>query len=179
MKKGAAMWTATVTSIAFILYLWLVVKILLFKFGPIEWKALFASMSLSLSHPELIWERLLIRGNLIPFHEIRNYLANMSEGVRIVNFIGNVLAFLPFGFLLPFLHMQKDRSFWKTAILSFLFSLCLEAAQLIASIGIFDVDDLLLNTTGGMLGYIGYKLCRLVLVYRPQKSNVVQERTVH
>lgn len=173
------MWTGTVISIAFILYLWLVVKILLFKFGPIEWKALFASMSLSLSQPELIWERLLSRGNLIPFHEIRNYLANMSEGGRIVNFIGNVIAFLPFGLLLPFLHVQKDRSFWKTAILSFLFSLCLETAQLLASIGIFDVDDLLLNTTGGMLGYIGYKLCRLVLMYRPQKSNVVQERTVH
>lgn len=181
MKKSTAMLIGTVTYIVFFLYLLLVIKVLLFKFGPIEFKALFSYMSSSLSSPELIRERLLTRGNLIPFHEIRNYLANLIIGgnaISNVNFIGNIIAFLPFGFLLPFLQQQKNRSFVKVTFLSFLFSLCLETTQLLASIGTFDVDDLLLNTAGGMLGYVGYKLCRLFFTHRPQKSIAVQERTV-
>ncbi|MDF2680793.1 MAG: VanZ family protein [Brevibacillus sp.] len=181
MKKSTAMLIGTVTYITFALYLLLVIKILLFKFGPIEFGALFSYMLSSLSHPELIWERLLHRGNLIPFHEIRNYLTNlMVRGSTLsnVNFIGNMAAFLPFGFLLPSLQQPKNRSFVKVTFLSFLFSLCLETTQLLASMGIFDVDDLLLNTAGGMLGYGGYKLCRLFFTHRPQKSIAVQEGTV-
>lgn len=181
MRKSTTLLIGTVTSITFALYLLLVIKVLLFKFGPIEFKTVFSYMSSSFSNPELIRERLLTHGNLIPFHEIRNYLTNLMVGgstISNVNFIGNMIAFLPFGFLLPFLPQQKNRSFVTVTFLAFLFSLCLETVQLLASMGTFDVDDLLLNTAGGMLGYAGFKLCRLIFTHRPQKNTAVQERAV-
>ena len=40
--------------------------------------------------------------------------------------------------------------------LTFLLSLSFETLQLIFKVGSFDVDDLLLNTIGGMLGYLAF-----------------------
>ena len=90
----------------------------------------------------------------------------------VVNILGNILAFAPLGFLLPLLD-QKYRKFYRMAILSLLFSLLVEVVQLLLKVGIFDVDDLLLNTLGGMLGYV---VCRLymrlfVRLKRKQKTN--------
>lgn len=36
----------------------------------------------------------------------------------------------------------------------FLFSLCIETLQLITKVGVFDVDDLMMNTVGGLIGWI-------------------------
>ncbi|WNC14716.1 VanZ family protein [Brevibacillus brevis] len=166
MKKSVAIVARIAVFIAFALYLVLVVKILLFKFGRIDLGGLCADMAAGMAHPELIRERLANRGNLIFFHEIRHYLDDLPTGesmIRHVNFIGNILAFLPFGFLLPLLRRPNRGAFLTVTLLSFLFSLCLETAQLLADIGIFDVDDLLLNTVGGVLGYFFYRLGRLVI----------------
>lgn len=68
-----------------------------------------------------------------------------------LNLLGNVVAFLPFGFFLPILH-HRCRSFFFTTFLSFEFSLMVEVIQLVSKVGSFDVDDLLLNTIGGAAG---------------------------
>jgi glycopeptide antibiotics resistance protein len=72
-----------------------------------------------------------------------------------VNILGNVAAFIPFGFMLPLLS-KKYRSFIYVALLSILFSLAVEMLQMVTKVGIFDVDDILLNSLGGILGYIIY-----------------------
>lgn len=72
-----------------------------------------------------------------------------------VNILGNVLAFMPFGFLLPLLK-KKYRSFLYVTFLSILISLVIEAAQMLLRVGIFDVDDILMNSLGGMMGYLFY-----------------------
>lgn len=162
-------------SCVFVLYLFVVVKILLFKFGWIRFDLLFSTVSGGFDRSDSIGERLMRRGNLIPFHEIRNYVHYLWVGGNThstINFLGNVAAFLPFGFLLPFLHRTRYCTLWKVALLSFLFSLCLEVVQLFGNIGTFDVDDLLLNTTGGILGYGGFKL------YRQHKKAGKLERQV-
>ena len=56
----------------------------------------------------------------------------------------------------------KRRSFFKTLFWSFCLTLCVELMQLITKVGCFDVDDILLNTIGGVLGYIVFVVCNLL-----------------
>ncbi len=97
--------------------------------------------------------------NLELFREIRRfYIYREQLGLKavILNLGGNVLAFAPFGFMLPVV-IRKRKCFFDAAMLSFLLSFCIETIQLTFRVGSFDVDDLLLNTVGGILGYWCYR----------------------
>ena len=100
--------------------------------------------------------------NFIPFDTIRRYLGLSKSGgsfVRFFNIEGNVLAFLPYGFFLPFL-WKRFRRFWRTALSTACFSLIVEVLQLITRVGSCDIDDVLLNTIGGVIGYLLFLLVR-------------------
>ena len=100
------------------------------------------------------------RYNLIPFREIRRFIvyADLLGPVAVIsNLFGNIAIFMPFGFLVPILG-RKKRNFWFTSLLSFALSLAVECIQLVTRTGCFDVDDIFLNTIGGMLGYLVYAL---------------------
>lgn len=101
------------------------------------------------------------RYNLHFFKEIKRFIKYRSElGVEsfIVNFFGNIFAFSPFGFVLPIIS-PKNRKFIHVFLLSFELSLSIEIIQLLFKVGCFDVDDMLLNTIGGILGYILFFIC--------------------
>lgn len=114
------------------------------------------------------------RYNLVPFREIRrciyywDVLGPLNAGM---NLLGNVAAFLPFGFILPMLRIS-NRKWYVIVLLSFLCSFCIETLQLISMRGSFDVDDLMLNTLGGFLGY----LCFLAAVFLRWQTGVERER---
>lgn len=96
--------------------------------------------------------------NLVPLKEIGRFLKYWKVlGMKAVllNIVGNVLAFVPFGAFLP-IFSARCRKFWRTTYYSFELSLFVELLQLIFRVGSFDVDDLLLNTLGGMLGFLVY-----------------------
>lgn len=96
--------------------------------------------------------------NLQPLFEIKRiWRSSHILGMKyvILNFAGNVIAFIPFGYLLPKMVKKKLRLF-HTVLFSFEFSLLVELTQLISRTGSFDVDDLILNTFGGLIGYILY-----------------------
>ena len=76
------------------------------------------------------------------------------------NLAGNILVFIPFGFFMPM--ASKYKSLGGTLVYSFGVSLCVEVFQLVMRVGCFDVDDLLLNTLGGVLGHGLYILCRYI-----------------
>ena len=108
------------------------------------------------------------RYNLKPFLEIRRGLENIDKvGYRyvIVNIAGNIAAFMPFGFLLPMIKERRIHTGHAFAD-TFLLSLCAETIQLLSRTGAFDVDDLILNTAGGVLGY----WCYAVLFGRRRKQ---------
>lgn len=93
--------------------------------------------------------------NVIPFAEIRRYLKYRNMlGTRLVllNLGGNILGFIPFGGLLPVLG-PGFRHFWTVTGRCFGASLIIELTQLLTCVGCFDVDDILMNTLGGSLGY--------------------------
>lgn len=100
--------------------------------------------------------------NLKPFTEIQRYL---QYGPKIgyfsvaLNLFGNVLCFMPLGFVLPILTNRR----WgmiRITIISALSSAFVEILQLVSKLGSCDVDDIILNTCGGILGYILFLICR-------------------
>ena len=101
--------------------------------------------------------------NLVLFREIKrfwNYRRQLVIFATATNLLGNVLIFLPFGFFMAM--ASKYRSFLSTLVYSFALSLTVEISQLFMKVGCFDVDDLLLNTIGGMLGFITFAVCNVI-----------------
>lgn len=70
--------------------------------------------------------------------------------------VGNIVWFVPFGFLLPLI-WKRLKSFY-TIPLGFCLSLVIELGQLISGKGMFEIDDLVLNTLGATMGYLAYKI---------------------
>lgn len=98
--------------------------------------------------------------NLVPFKEIMrfiNYRQVLGTSAVVYNLLGNIVAFIPFGLFLPLLQ-HRQRHLWRIVLLSFDFSLLVELLQLVSKRGSFDVDDLILNTVGGAVGYLGFLL---------------------
>ena len=105
-------------------------------------------------------ERTLWRTNLVPFRTIAEYFGVLRGGsvtLFLVNFAGNILVFVPLG-LLPPLLWRRCRGAWGAALTA-LCSLFVELCQIFTGRSV-DVDDLILNTLGGLLGWL---LARLLL----------------
>lgn len=91
--------------------------------------------------------------NLEPFATIKIQLRHWSESWARFNLIGNTVAFVPFGFLLP-LTYRKGCSLGKVLLLGLLFVLFSEGLQYFTNLGTFDVDDIILNMSAIFLGYL-------------------------
>ena len=103
------------------------------------------------------------RYNLELFKEIRRFITYREQlGMFAVfaNLFGNILIFVPYGFFISMAAVR--RGFFKTLFYSFGLSLCVEVVQLFTRVGSFDVDDILLNTIGGVLGYILLVICNVI-----------------
>jgi len=103
------------------------------------------------------------RYNIVLFTEIRRfweYRHSLGFFAMFTNIFGNVLIFIPFGF---FMTMASQRhSFLRPLMLSFGLSLCIEVFQFFSQVGAFDVDDLFLNTIGGVLGYLIFVIANAI-----------------
>lgn len=103
--------------------------------------------------------------NLIPFNTIMNYIRNYDHfnlDIWLYNLFGNVAAFMPLGFFLPLLFLSMKR-FLACTFTACAASFAVELLQIGFRVGSFDVDDILLNTLGGCLGFgIWYVIARIV-----------------
>lgn len=99
--------------------------------------------------------------NLIPLRRswqlLCYYVRNDLWAAVWVNFPGNVVMFMPVGFFAGLLS-DKPR-WWKGTLLTACVSLFIEVFQLFISRGT-DVDDLILNTLGGLLGHMAFRMFR-------------------
>ncbi|WP_018886603.1 VanZ family protein [Paenibacillus massiliensis] len=87
------------------------------------------------------------------FHSFQNSGITSYE---VLYFIGNVLIFLPMGFLIPFL--LKKQSLFKTMFCCLLLIVGIELTQFITYLGSADMADVFLNMIGCLFGYIGNKI---------------------
>ncbi len=100
--------------------------------------------------------------NFTPFQEIKRFWEYRERlGIwSAVNLFGNILIFVPFGFFEPM--ASNRRSFFGTVFDGLLVSMLVEMFQLISKVGRFDVDDLILNTLGAVIGYLAFLVCSVM-----------------
>jgi glycopeptide antibiotics resistance protein len=102
--------------------------------------------------------------NLRPFHEIRRFVharEKLGNAAVFLNINGNILGFIPFGFFLPLIS-KRLRNGFIVAVLGFLTSTLIEILQMLTKSGVCDIDDVILNTIGAVVGYILFLLCELI-----------------
>lgn len=108
--------------------------------------------------------------NLYPLRTIVEYVSGfdyvtgrshgMLENAALANLLGNVAIFLPLGVYVAL--FRKNGSLWKTTAVVAAVSLALELLQVATRTGSGDVDDMLLNALGGLLGALLYRgICRI------------------
>jgi glycopeptide antibiotics resistance protein len=91
--------------------------------------------------------------NFRPFQEIMRYELWSPKFMK--NVIGNMIVFIPYGFYVSYLLKLSKKRF--ILLLTFVTSLTIEITQL--SIGrVFDIDDLMLNLIGGLMGFYLYRI---------------------
>jgi glycopeptide antibiotics resistance protein len=107
--------------------------------------------------------------NLIPFYSIKEYIFSNSATIKkfaIGNVVGNIVIFIPLG---TYLSLFKNN---KRVITNLLFifkvSLFIEIIQGLLGIGASDIDDIILNCLGGLVGILGYKF--LLFILRDEKK---------
>lgn len=96
--------------------------------------------------------------NLVPFRSISSYFRHYGPDLFLVNFWGNIVMFMPWGFGLVLLWKRNQRV-WVVMVYSLAFTLFIEISQLFIERSV-DVDDLILNFAGSCLGAVLYFVLR-------------------
>lgn len=97
------------------------------------------------------------RVNLVPLKYLLDYLI---VGEAVLNTVGNIAMFVPIGIIWPLVFRQLDRH--KKVIASGMgLSLCIEILQLPFFDRVTDIDDLILNSLGFLVGYGSYLLAKV------------------
>ena len=105
-------------------------------------------------------------GNLVPFKTILPQLIGQGNHlIDMVNLIGNILAFMPIGLLAPLVF--PSISWQKALVLGVITGLTCEVMEVVFRVGIFDVDDVMLNALGVMAGFAVFALFRRIAQPQP------------
>ncbi len=136
-------------KVIFFIYLLIVIRLIIFKY-PYEQMRQIAST----------WEKdVILEGldtaNFTLFKTIRMYIDYSYKLNSFENLVGNIVVFIPFGFLFPYV-MKRGRNFFIMLLNVFIFVTGIEVFQLFSAFGAFDVDDILLNCFGAVIGYFLY-----------------------
>lgn len=110
--------------------------------------------------------------NIIPFKNIYGilkmaYYGNIALALRQIG--GNLILFAPLGYLLPLIFKNKLNTFIKISITALIFSASIEIIQFTANCFMgfpyraADIDDIILNTIGAVLGYLLFKLTKPII----------------
>lgn len=101
--------------------------------------------------------------NLIPF---RTILQEFNFSLNLLgNLFGNILLFIPLGIMLPVLWGGFKRFYIGVPVICS-FSLLVEVVQYCTHSGSSDIDDIILNTIGGFIGLIMYKVVNQIIKIR-------------
>ena len=93
--------------------------------------------------------------NFIPFKTIIEYVQRYSNGywrLATLNLLGNLALFVPMGMALPCLFKKLNR-FWKVTLTVLGMVVIIELVQGLLRVGSIDIDDVIFNVVGAMIGY--------------------------
>lgn len=133
-------------TILFVIYVAFLIVFVVLKFnGSFE-------RIIALRHSIIENEQYAIRNvNLILFKSISPYLMNITEPYAFKNIVGNIVTFIPLGFFVSTIFFRTK--FFKTILTCVAIILIIECGQFVLKIGFFDVDDIILNLLGCLLGF--------------------------
>lgn len=103
--------------------------------------------------------------NLVPFKNIIPEAEPVHEFGSLnydSNLIGNILIFIPFSFIL--IEGFKLRKFSTIILITFIVSFTVELLQYIFKVGVADINDIILNTTGAGIGYFIYSFYKHYII---------------
>lgn len=95
--------------------------------------------------------------NWQPFDSINLYM-NAPSMDFLYNVIGNIIAFIPFTFLGGFIFKRS----YTSLLYAFVTTWAIEISQLLLVCGSFDIDDVILNLSGAMIGFLLYHFVRFI-----------------
>lgn len=139
--------------ILFAVYLLILFKVIVFKYPLAQMREIAASWK-----RDVFWEG-LGSANFELFKTIKLYIRHWdNKGINSFgNLIGNIVAFIPLGYMLPRI-CKASRRVFICMVQVFLLVLGIELFQLLSAFGVFDVDDILLNCLGAFMGYLFFKI---------------------
>lgn len=139
-------------KLLFILYAGIMLYLLFFQRSPY--------------HGPLSYEEYLQAfSSLVPFDTVHRMIWAAQHGSASLmtfawrNLLGNLVLFMPLGVCLPVIWRQQRR-WWVCLLTVALVISCVECTQLLTTRGSADVDDLILNTLGTMVGYLGWRVAK-------------------
>lgn len=135
----------------FVIYILVLIKVIIFKYPYEHLKGIVEEWS-----PDVFWQG-LSHSNFTFFKTIRMYIAYWGRINSFENLVGNVVIFIPYGLLLP-LAWKKGNQLFSFVLSALVFILGVELIQMWTNFGAFDVDDILLNLLGALLGYFVYRI---------------------
>lgn len=143
MKAKRTRWLA---AFALIAYSAILIKLVVFKSIPV----------IRIGHLRLRFAGTHTgAGNFIPFKTIVPELTGRgNQLIDVVNLVGNIVPFMPIGLLAPLVF--RSISWQKALALGVFTGLTCEVMEVVFRVGIFDVDDLILNAFGVVAGYGGF-----------------------
>lgn len=150
-------------KLLFAVYIVVVIKVIIFKYPFAQLRAIADT-----------WQKgVILEGlgtaNFVPFHTIKMYIDYAYKLNSVENLAGNILVFVPFGFLFPMVSRDGEK-FSVMFANAFTFVLEIETFQLFSAFGAFDVDDILLNCLGAALGFGLYKIMGRINGRKPQSE---------
>lgn len=106
-----------------------------------------------------------INYNLIPFRSMSAQIERITQWWALKNLLGNIIPFIPFGFLLPVTY-KKFSSAISVFVIGLASILVIESFQFFTKLGSFDVDDIILNMTGIVCGYVIFLVTNRLFIRR-------------
>ena len=110
--------------------------------------------------------------NLVPLQEIRRFYKgpeSLMNGLFWWNIVGNILAFVPMGLFVALLAPKRPKWLFTLAVV-YLSCAVAEVLQYVFNVGSFDIDDVILNTVGGLIGIFISIPVAAALAGKPKKS---------
>jgi glycopeptide antibiotics resistance protein len=112
--------------------------------------------------------------NLIPLHTIWGYFSggdHVSASIGMDNVLGNIIVFAPYGLYIQVI--RKDKRFNISFLQILLTSAVIEIIQFIFNLGAADIDDVILNCLGGLIGIFLYKILLKIVKEQDKAKNIV------
>lgn len=149
IKRRKTNWGHEFWLAVFAFYIFLLYSLTVFRDGYFIWQFKF------------YWNRPLSDINFTPFVETFKLLRGKSIVDFLYNLFGNIVWFVPMGFFIPALG-KKNRGFGRVVLIGALISLSIEAFQFVLQTGVTDIDDVISNTIGTVIGFLLYFICHIV-----------------